>query len=153
MKNKNIILKELLNLTKKAIKNNEVPNSAVLVDLNFKILFKAHNLNKSNNSICEHAEIVVINKAIKNNFEFNLKDLILISTHEPCMMCLGAIIHAKIKNIIYLYDQPKFGFLNSNFNFDHTKINAKKLNLSLKESLQFKDKFNFFFLKLRNKNK
>jgi len=151
LKNKSKILTTLLRLIKAAIKQNEIPSSCLLVNSNYQILFKAHNLNQSQKKVSAHAEIIVINKAIKNNFGFNLSNLILISSHEPCMMCLGAIKQAKIKNIIYLYDQPKFGFLNSNFNFDHSKIKVKKLKLLKSESDKFKSSFNLFFQKLRTK--
>ena len=77
--------------------NNEVPVGAVIVKNN-KIIAKAHNLSYKD-GINSHAEIIAINKAIKELNDWRLNDCEMYITLEPCPMCAGALVQARVKKI------------------------------------------------------
>lgn len=95
---------------KKAELRFEVPVGAVIVQNNT-LLVEGHNSNISKNDATMHAEIDVIRKAgmVLNNYR--LIDCDLYVTLEPCMMCLGAIIHSRINKLYYGAPDPKTGAL------------------------------------------
>ncbi len=121
------IKKILYELAKKSFLKNSIPISSVIIDNNNNIISKGLNKRQKTNNIFDHAEIIALKKAGKKYNNWKLDDLTLITTFEPCMMCTGAIIQSGIQNVIFMYDEPKFGFLNSNPTFDLSKINIKKI--------------------------
>lgn len=85
---------------KKSQKRNEVPIGAVIV-LNGKVVSKAHNTrNKTQNAI-NHAEVIAISKACKKLKSWRLDNCDIYVTLEPCPMCAGAILNARIKNLYF----------------------------------------------------
>ena len=89
-----------LEQAQKAYKKNEVPIGAVIVKDN-KIIAKAYNnRNKTQNAV-NHAEILAIQKACKKLKSWRLDDCDIYVTLEPCPMCAGAILNARIKNLYY----------------------------------------------------
>lgn len=98
-------MKEALAQAHKAMKKDEVPIGAVIV-CDGKIIAKAHNLrNKSQNAI-NHAEIIAINKACKKLKSWRLENCDIYVTLEPCPMCAGAILNARINNLYFgAYDK------------------------------------------------
>ena len=137
----NIAIKE----AKKAYKKGDIPVGCVIVKNN-KIISKAHNLKENKKVATYHAEILAINKACKKLKTWHLDDCTLYTTMEPCIMCSGAIIQSRIKNIIYLFDNPVFGNVKNNELFSNNKYNIKQINNS--ESLELIQKF---FQNKRNK--
>ena len=104
----------------KSKNKKEVPVGAVIIKNN-KIIAKGHNLiEKRKNSIC-HAEINAISKASKKQKNWRLDDCILYVTMEPCMMCCGAIMHSRIKKIVYGVENNKFGYTKMLKNIEITK--------------------------------
>jgi tRNA(adenine34) deaminase len=101
-------MKRALSLAKKAMLKNEVPVGAVIVK-NGKIIASAHNEVIKQCDPTAHAEIIAIKKAAKILKNYRLNDTILYVTVEPCLMCVGAILHARIKEVVYGVDEPKFG--------------------------------------------
>lgn len=85
--------------------NEEVPIGAVIVK-GTEVIAKAHNTrNKSQNAI-NHAEILAISKACKKLKSWRLEDCDIYVTLEPCPMCAGAILNARIKNLYFgAYDK------------------------------------------------
>lgn len=85
--------------------NDEVPIGAVIVK-GTEVIAKAHNTrNKSQNAI-NHAEILAISKACKKLKSWRLEDCDIYVTLEPCPMCAGAILNARIKNLYFgAYDK------------------------------------------------
>ncbi len=140
----------LYKLSKKSFLKNDIPISAIVINRDNKIIGKAHNTRNYKNNLIGHAEILALNKAVKKNKSWKLYDCTIISTFEPCMMCLGAIQQSKIKNIIYFYDEPKYGFLNSNHFFDSSKFNIQKHKNNIKE-YDYTDLMKKFFQNLRKK--
>ena len=84
----------------KADKEGEVPVGAVLVHDN-KLIAKSYNQSISNNDASAHAEIQVLRKAGSKLNNYRLNNSTLYVTLEPCVMCLGALVHARISNIVF----------------------------------------------------
>lgn len=87
-----------LDEAKKAYKLNEVPVGAVMVSNN-RIIAKAHNLKRNTNNIMNHAEIMCINEASKQIGDWRLNECEMYITLEPCPMCAGALVQARVKKI------------------------------------------------------
>ena len=98
----------------KAMEEDEVPVGAVIVKNN-KIIAKAHNKKEKNNNPMSHAEIECIKKATKKLNDWYLKDCELYVTLEPCVMCVGAIINARINKVYYAAKDLKSGALGGLF--------------------------------------
>jgi tRNA(Arg) A34 adenosine deaminase TadA len=96
----------------KAKDKGEIPVGAVLVKSG-KILAKAHNLCISNNDASAHAEIQLIRNAGKIFKNYRLKGSIIYVTLEPCAMCFGAMIHARINRLVFGAFDPKTGVCGS----------------------------------------
>ena len=88
-------MKEALKEAKKAYNKLEVPVGAVIVK-DGKIIARAHNLKESKNDTTKHAEIIAIQKASKKLNSWRLTDCEMYVTLEPCTMCAGAIIQARL---------------------------------------------------------
>ena len=84
----------------KAKENGEVPVGAVLVHDNI-LIAKSYNQSISNNDASAHAEIQVLRKAGRKLNNYRLNNSTLYVTLEPCAMCLGALVHARISNIVF----------------------------------------------------
>jgi tRNA(adenine34) deaminase len=90
---------------KLAEKINEVPVGAVLVQDN-QLITSAHNQPISTNDPTAHAEILLLRAAGKQLKNYRLPNTTLYVTLEPCTMCLGAMIHARISRVVFgAYDQ------------------------------------------------
>ena len=102
---------------KKAGQIGEVPIGAILVADSGKILSAAHNQTIKKVDPTAHAEILALrDTAIKIN-NYRLIDTTLFVTIEPCMMCMGALVHARVKRVIYGADDSKWGAAGSIYNF------------------------------------
>ena len=93
----------------------EVPVGAVLT-LNDEIIAEDHNRSISLNDPSAHAEINVIRKGAELMGNYRLTNTSLYVTLEPCMMCCGALVHARIDNLIFSAADPKSGAVISNLN-------------------------------------
>ncbi len=91
-------MKMALNQAKKAYQLGEIPVGAVIVK-NGTVISRGYNLKEKTNNPCGHAEIIAINKACKKLASWRLEDCEMYVTLEPCLMCVGAIIHSRIKKI------------------------------------------------------
>ncbi len=104
----------------KAFKEDEVPVGCVIVKGD-EIVAKAHNRKEHRNCAVFHAEIECLLKATKKMDNWNLKGCDLYVTLEPCMMCTGAIVNARIDRVFYGCKDPKGGALVSNIRFKRIK--------------------------------
>lgn len=111
--NMNICLEE----AEKAYKLGEVPVGALLVDKDGNELARAHNLKEATNNPIGHAEILAIQEASKNISSWRLNSSTLYVTLEPCSMCLGAMIQARISNLVFGAYDTKSGALSLGYNF------------------------------------
>ncbi len=92
----------------KAKLKDEVPIGAVLV-LDGKVIARAHNLMESRQKATAHAEILCIEKACKKLKSWRIEDATLFVTVEPCAMCAGAIVNARIKEVVFGAYEKKSG--------------------------------------------
>ncbi|MDQ6954920.1 MAG: tRNA adenosine(34) deaminase TadA [Mariprofundaceae bacterium] len=106
-----------------AAEMGEVPVGAVLVLADGQ-QFEAHNAPISLHDPSAHAEIQVIRKACNAMCNYRLLDARLFVTLEPCIMCAGAIIHARIKAVSYGASEPKTGAVESLY----TLLSDNRLN-------------------------
>jgi len=98
-------MKLALDEAEKALELCEIPIGAVIVK-NGEVISKAHNMRETDKNALYHAEILAIHKACENLNTWRLSDCDMYVTLEPCHMCIGAIIQAKIKNLYYgAYDK------------------------------------------------
>lgn len=100
---------------KKAYTHHEVPIGCVIVK-NGKVIAKNHNRRNSDRNALAHAEILAINKACKKNRDWRLEDCVLYVTLEPCQMCSGAIVQARIPEVVIGCMNPKAGCAGSVIN-------------------------------------
>lgn len=149
MQEKEKFMQEALKEAKKAENKLEVPVGCVIVK-DGKIVARAHNLKETKTDTTKHAEIIAIQKASKKLEAWRLLDCEMYITLEPCSMCAGAIIQARIKKVYIGAMDEKTGACGSVLNllqdypFNHiveveTGIEKEKCEKILKE----------FFKKLR----
>ena len=96
-----------------AATENEVPVGAVLVSEQNECLAVGHNRPIGNHDPTAHAEIMVLREAAKNNKNYRLINTTLYVTLEPCVMCVGAMIHARVKKLVYGAQEYKTGAIQS----------------------------------------
>ena len=92
-------MKEALRLAKKAAKLDEVPIGCVIVHEN-KIIARGYNRRNTDKSTLAHAEIMAIKKAGKVIGDWRLEECTMYNTLEPCPMCAGAIVQARIPKVV-----------------------------------------------------
>ena len=91
----------------------EVPVGAVLVDEAGELLAAGHNQPIRANDPSAHAEIVVLRAAAQKLGNYRLPNTTLFVTLEPCTMCVGALVHARVKRLVYAAAEPKSGAIES----------------------------------------
>ena len=137
-------MKEAINQAKKAYKKNEVPVGAVIVCDN-KIIAKSYNMREKKKNAIKHAEIIAIAKACKKKKTWKLDDCEIYVTMEPCLMCFGAIMQARIKKIYYGIENEKYGY--------HKFVNKKTIeNLKIENEIMKKESLDLvkvFFKNMR----
>lgn len=114
-------MQRALELAKQAAEVGEVPVGAVLV-LNNEIIGEAYNSPISQKDPCAHAEILALQQGAEKIGNYRILNATLYVTLEPCIMCAGAMVHARIKKLIYGASDFKAGaivsktqVLNENF--------------------------------------
>jgi len=116
-------MNEAIKEAKKAYDLQEVPVGCVIV-VNNEIIARAHNLRHNKKNALYHAEIIAINEACEKLGRWILDDATIYITIEPCLMCSGAIIQARMKKLVYGKEEPKFGCVQSIMHvFDNEMLN------------------------------
>lgn len=98
-----------------AYDNNEVPIGCVIV-YNDEVIGKGANLRVTKGNVLAHAEIIAINEACGFMGDWRLEDCTLFVTVEPCPMCAGAILQARIREVVFGTRNPKAGCAGSIYN-------------------------------------
>jgi len=104
----------------KSKKMNEVPVGAIVV-INGEVISKSHNKSISQNDPTSHAEINALRNAAKRVGNYRLKGASIYVTLEPCAMCYGAIVHARISRLIFGAYDPKTGVCGSSIKLHQQK--------------------------------
>ncbi len=114
-----------LNLARKAEQEGEVPVGAVLIKDN-ELLSEGWNQPISNNDPTAHAEIIAIRSAARQLNNYRLLDTTLYVTLEPCAMCAAALLHSRVRRVVFGAWDPKAGAAGSVFDILETdKLNHK----------------------------
>jgi tRNA(adenine34) deaminase len=109
-----IFMNLAVELAHQAADKGEVPVGAVIVR-DSQVIGTGHNLSIVNNDATAHAEIVAMRNASKKIRNYRLIGCDLYVTIEPCTMCVGAMVHARINRIIFGAKEPRAGALQSQF--------------------------------------
>lgn len=109
------ILKRSHHRSGKILLSGDVPVGCVIV-LRDQIIARAHNLREAHHDPTAHAEIIALREAGKALGSWQLKDCDLYVTHEPCPMCAGALVMARIHTLYYGCDEPTTGACGSCLN-------------------------------------
>ena len=96
-----------------AADKDEVPVGAVLVDSAGELIAAGHNQPITTCDPSAHAEIVVLRAAAQKLGNYRLPDTTLYVTLEPCTMCVGALVHARVGRLVYGAAEPKTGAIES----------------------------------------
>jgi tRNA(adenine34) deaminase len=113
-----IFMQAALNEASLAEALGEVPIGAVIV-LDGAIIGRGHNLRETSNDPTTHAEMVAIREAAENIGHWRLLDTTLYVTLEPCVMCMGAIILARIPRLVFACRDPRAGAVGSIYDFSN----------------------------------
>lgn len=122
-------MQKALQQAKKAFELGEVPVGAVIT-FNGEIIAEDHNRSISTNDPSSHAEMNVIRKAANHLNNYRLTNTSLYVTLEPCIMCCGAMIHARVANLIFSALDPKSGAVVSHANLLKSEFPNHQVNYS-----------------------
>lgn len=123
--NDELWMEEALRAAQRALEAGEVPVGAVVV-CGSEIVGRGWNRNISNSDPTAHAEIVALREAGAAVGNHRLADCELFATIEPCAMCAGALVHARIRRLIYGADDPKAGAVQSVMQvLNHPQLNHR----------------------------
>lgn len=115
MLNDEFFMKEAIKEAEKGFEENEVPIGAVIVKEGI-VIARAHNQVRMLKNPTAHAEMLAITQACQALNSPYLDDCCLYVTVEPCIMCIGALLHARIGVIYYGVEEPIYGALGSRVN-------------------------------------
>jgi len=133
-----------------ALENNEVPVGAVVVKEN-KIIGRGYNQVEKLKDATAHAEMIALTAAANNIGDWRLDKCSLFVTLEPCIMCTGALLAARIKTLYFAAHDSKFGACGSVYNLaENGKTNHKVKIYSGIYNEESKKLLNLFFTDLRN---
>ncbi|MEM9171805.1 MAG: tRNA adenosine(34) deaminase TadA [Pseudomonadota bacterium] len=103
-------MREALDLAQQAAALGEVPVGAVVVQ-HGQVIGRGHNRPIGQSDASAHAEVVALRMAGEQIANYRLPGASLYVTLEPCMMCLGAMVHARVETIVFAASDPKSGVL------------------------------------------
>ena len=133
-----------------AEKEDEVPIGALIVH-NGKIIARAHNTREASKCATHNAEILAIEEACKTLGGWRLPDTTIYITLEPCVMCAGAIINARIPNVVYGAPDIRFGAFGSLIDISEIPLNHKPQIKRFVKIEECKNLLSEYFKKKRKK--
>src|SRR6266513_3467651 len=105
-------MEEALTLAGEAGAEGEIPVGAVIVDRDGRIIGRGRNRRESGDPL-GHAELIAIAEAAKAIGDWRLEGTTMVVTLEPCAMCAGALVNARVERLIFAAHDPKAGFCGS----------------------------------------
>ncbi|MDJ1181379.1 tRNA adenosine(34) deaminase TadA [Roseofilum sp. BLCC_M91] len=118
-----------LELAQTAAEAGEVPVGAVILDRQGQLLAEGANQKEGDRDPTAHAEIIAIRAACDRLNSWNLQGCTLYVTLEPCPMCAGAIIHARLHQLVYGIDDPKTGAIRTVLNLPDSAASNHRLQV------------------------
>lgn len=107
------VMELALEEARQAAQVQEVPVGAVVLSAEGKVLASAHNDPIASKDPTAHAEMIALRRAAEAEGAYRIPGTFLICTLEPCLMCMGAMIHARIAGLVYGAHDPKSGVADS----------------------------------------
>ncbi|MDF5720930.1 MAG: tRNA adenosine(34) deaminase TadA [Rhizonema sp. PD37] len=107
----------------------EVPVGAVIINSSGNLIAEGENRKERDQDPTAHAEIIAIREAAKNLETWRLNQCTLYVTLEPCPMCAGAIVQARVKLIVYGVDDPKTGAIRTVTNIPDSAASNHRLSV------------------------
>ncbi len=106
--------------------SDEVPIGACLIDNDGKLLAVAGNRTITDSDPTAHAEILVLRRAAQNIGNYRLTETSIFTTIEPCAMCAGALVNARVKRLVYGAKDERFGAVETIFRIcDSSSLNHR----------------------------
>lgn len=106
-------------------KAGEVPIGAVLLDAAGAVIAQGFNQPISANDPTAHAEVVVLREAARGLANYRLPGTTLVVTVEPCLMCAGALVNARVSRVVYGAREPKWGAMESLLRLESLGLNHR----------------------------
>lgn len=142
-----------LDQARKAASIDEVPIGCVIVQHD-RIIARAHNLRETRQDPAAHAELLAIRKAARKLGSWRLLDTTLYVTLEPCLMCMGAIILARIPLVVFGCYDPKAGAAGSLYDLaDDGRLNHQAQLVTRIREEECSSMLSAFFTELRRKRR
>ena len=117
---------QAIHYAREAARSGEVPVGAVIVGTDGNILSAASNLTIANNDPTAHAEIIALRQAAIRVENYRLSGTTVYSTIEPCAMCAGALVNARVARLVYGARDERFGAVESVFRLcDNPALNHR----------------------------
>lgn len=149
LENDIVWMQHAIRLAETAAQHGEVPVGAVLV-LDNQIIGEGWNRPISQHDPSAHAEIVALRDAANKIKNYRLVDTTMYVTLEPCLMCVGALVHARVKRVVFGASDPKTGAVQSMFQLGESqKFNHQIQYTSGVLSVQCGELLRQFFQKRR----
>lgn len=122
-------MEQAIALAQQAGEQQEIPVGAVIVDHNNNLIAQAHNQKEANQDATAHAEILAIQQACQTLGSWRLSGCSLYVTLEPCSMCAGAIVQARLSKLIYGLDDFKTGAIRTIINIPDSLASNHRLQV------------------------
>ena len=128
----------------------EVPIGAVLVDAAGGLIASGFNQPVSSTDPTAHAEVVVLRAAAQRLANYRLPDTTMVVTVEPCLMCAGALVNARVSRVVYGAREPKWGAIDSLLRVESLGLNHSIEVISGVREQECGDLMRSFFRKRRD---
>ena len=146
-------MREALALAAQAAQAGEVPVGAVVV-LDGRVIGRGHNQPVGSHDPTAHAEIVALRDAARQAGNYRLPGATLYVTIEPCVMCVGAMVHARIGEVVFGTPEPKSGAIESTQRaHEHPALNHRLTVVSGVLATECRDLMQQFFKERRREEK
>jgi tRNA(adenine34) deaminase len=119
-------MEDALTAARTAAQLGEVPIGACLVDVDGQLITSASNRTITDNDPTAHAEILVLREAARIIGNYRLTGMTVYTTIEPCVMCAGALVNARVKRLVFGAHDERFGAVETLFRLcDSEKLNHR----------------------------
>ncbi len=122
-------MREAIKAAQKAETFDEVPIGACLIDNEGKLLAVAGNRTITDNDPTAHAEILVLREAAAKIENYRLVNTTIYTTVEPCAMCAGALVNARVKRLVYGTKDERFGAVETVFRICDSELLNHRLEI------------------------
>ena len=134
----------------KAAALGEVPVGCVIVDAGGRVVGAGHNLRESQQDPLAHAELIAIRQAAEALGSWRLVGTTLYVTLEPCPMCAGALVNARVERLVYGCDDPKAGAVRTLYQLcEDARLNHRVAVTAGVRAVECAEKLRKFFQELR----